>query len=60
MILPELREVAEKLKIKGPDKLEKQELILKVLDAQALNPNAAISMEKQQEDNKFKDKMKKP
>ena len=40
MILPELQEVAEKLKIKGSDKLEKQELILKVLDAQALNPQS--------------------
>ena len=41
MILPELKKVADKLKIKGVDKLEKQELILKVLDAQALNPSAA-------------------
>ena len=40
MILPELREVAEKLKIKASEKLEKQELILKILDAQALNPEA--------------------
>ena len=28
MILPELRDISEKLKIKGTEKLEKQELIL--------------------------------
>jgi transcription termination factor Rho len=38
MILPELKEIAEGLKIKGAGKLEKQDLILKILDAQALNP----------------------
>ncbi len=54
MILPELQEVAEKLKIKGSDKLEKQELILKVLDAQALNPQSPTDIDKP------KDKMKKP
>src|SRR5688572_2073816 len=54
MILPELKEIADKLKIKGSDKLEKQELILKVLDAQALNPSAS------QETDRPKDKMKKP
>lgn len=40
MIVPELKGIAETLKIKGADKLEKQELILKILDAQALNPAA--------------------
>ena len=54
MILPELREVAEKLKIKASDKMEKQDLILKILDAQALNPEA------QEEAHKAKDKAKKP
>jgi len=53
MILPELRETAEKLKIKDYNKLEKQELILKILDAQALNP------EIQNASDKPKDKMKK-
>ena len=53
MILPELREVADKLKIKASEKLEKQELILKILDAQALNPGA-------HEEAKTKDKAKKP
>src|SRR4051812_9538110 len=36
MILPELTDIAEKLKIKGTQKLEKQDLIHKILDAQAL------------------------
>ncbi len=54
MILPEILEVAEKLKIKGSDKLEKQDLILKILDAQALNP------ELQTKTDKPMDKMKKP
>ncbi|HLP52823.1 MAG TPA: transcription termination factor Rho [Chitinophagales bacterium] len=53
MILPELREIADKLKIKGSDKLEKQALILKVLDAQALNPADATA-------DKPKEKAKKP
>ncbi len=54
MILPELREIGDTLKIKNADKLEKQELILKILDAQALSPTA------QAEADKPKDKMKKP
>lgn len=36
MILPELTEIADKLKIKGAAKLEKSDLIHKILDAQAL------------------------
>ena len=51
MIFPELREIADKLKIKASEKLEKQELILKILDAQALNPDA------QEEAAKPKDKV---
>ena len=54
MILPELREIAEKLKVKASEKMEKQDLILKILDAQALNP------EVQEEAHKAKDKAKKP
>jgi len=54
MILPELREIAEKLKIKASEKMEKQDLILKILDAQALNP------EVQEEAHKAKEKAKKP
>ena len=54
MILPELKEVADKLKLKGSDKLEKQELILKILDAQALSTDAPAEAEKP------KEKAKKP
>ena len=54
MILPELREIADKLRIKGFEKLEKQDLILKVLDAQALNP------EVQEDAHKARDKGKRP
>ena len=57
MILPELKEVADKLKIKGSDKLEKQELILKILDAQALNPETQASVV---EDDKPKERGKRP
>ncbi len=54
MIVPELREIAEKLKVKASEKMEKQDLILKILDAQALNPAV------QEEAHKAKDKAKKP
>lgn len=53
MILPELREIAVKLKIKNSDKTDKKDLILKILDAQALNPAV------QNEAAKPKEKMKK-
>ena len=53
MILPELKEIAEGLKVKGASQLEKQELILKILDAQALNP-----AETTEEGDKAKDKPK--
>lgn len=38
LLLPELKHVAEKLDIKGISKLSKQDLIYKILDAQAVNP----------------------
>jgi transcription termination factor Rho len=57
MILPELKEVAEKLKIKGSDKLEKQELILKILDAQALNPETQAATT---EDDRPRERGKRP
>ena len=40
MLVPELKEIAEKLKVKNGKKLVKQDLVLAILDAQALNPNA--------------------
>ncbi len=39
MLLPELLDVAEQLKITGARKLEKQALIYKILDAQATSPS---------------------
>ena len=36
MLVPELRTVAEKLNVKGFKKLNKQDLIYKILDEQAL------------------------
>lgn len=59
MILPELRETAEKLKIKNSEKLEKQELILKILDAQALNPELQDQLDKPKEKMK-KQRTRKP
>ena len=38
LLVPELKDIADKLKIKGSDKLSKQDLIYKILDAQALMP----------------------
>mgnify|MGYP002682982888 CR=1 FL=1 len=55
MILPELREVADKLNVKGSEEMEKQELILKVLDAQALAPPTT-----EDEGDSQKEKVKKP
>ncbi len=39
MLVPELREIAERMNIKDSKKLDKQELIYKILDAQAVNPS---------------------
>ena len=38
MLLPELKDIGEQLKIKGLSKLNKQDLIYKILDSQAVNP----------------------
>lgn len=38
MLVPELREIAERLNIPDYKKLEKQDLIYRILDAQAVNP----------------------
>lgn len=38
MLVPELRDVAEKLKVKNHEKLTKQDLIYKILDQQAIHP----------------------
>ena len=41
MLVPELRELAEQLELKSYKRLNKQELIYKILDAQALGTNGA-------------------
>lgn len=38
MLVPELKDVAEKLKVKNYEKLTKQDLIYKILDQQAIHP----------------------
>ncbi len=39
LILPDLRALAKKVKVENVDTLDKQQLIYKILDKQALNPN---------------------
>ncbi|CAN5313696.1 transcription termination factor Rho [soil metagenome] len=39
MLVPELKEIAEKLNIKDYRKLDKQDLVYKILDEQAVNPS---------------------
>ena len=39
MLVPELLDIAEQLKITNAKKSDKQELIYKILDKQALTPN---------------------
>jgi transcription termination factor Rho len=46
LILPELKEIAENLKLKGTQKLEKQDLIHKILDAQALTADVSADDDK--------------
>ncbi|MFN8309552.1 MAG: transcription termination factor Rho [Chitinophagales bacterium] len=55
MILPELKDIAESLHLKGFQKLEKQDLIHKILDAQALSPAA-----KEAEDKPVSEKARRP
>ncbi len=54
MLVPELRDVAEQLGVKGHKKLNKQELIYKILDEQALRkPENGQKKEDKKEDPKF-------
>ena len=46
LLLPELRELAEALKIKDYKKLEKQALVYKILDQQALVPEESLPAKK--------------
>lgn len=54
MLVPELLDIAEQLKISGAKKLEKQELIYKILDKQALLNSAAKPGVKEEKDGKKK------
>ncbi|MEZ4930415.1 MAG: Rho termination factor N-terminal domain-containing protein, partial [Chitinophagales bacterium] len=40
MLVPELKDLGEKLKVKNAKKLKKQDLVLAILDIQAANPSA--------------------
>jgi transcription termination factor Rho len=55
LLLPELKEIAEKLKIKGLAKLEKEQLIHKILDTQAITTDAA-----EVEDKPVSEKVRRP
>lgn len=46
MLVPELQDIAKTLKVKGFEKLEKQDLIYKILDAQALKAAPELDLEK--------------
>jgi transcription termination factor Rho len=46
MLVPELTDIAEALKLKNHSKLEKQDLIYKILDAQALLPKPEVEDKK--------------
>ncbi len=50
--LSEIREIARQLNIPKVDKLEKQDIIYKILDHQALNPSAEILSQEQKEQRK--------
>ncbi len=52
MLVPELKDVAEKLRVPGYEKLDKQELIYKILDQQAIRGDgkAATSLSSSSED----------
>ncbi|MEL7064576.1 MAG: transcription termination factor Rho, partial [Bacteroidota bacterium] len=45
-LLSELKEIASTLKVKNPDRLTKQELIYKILDQQAVTPEAVLPQKK--------------
>ena len=44
MLVPELRDIAEQLKIDNYHKLSKQDLVYKILDKQAVSPELTPSL----------------
>lgn len=60
MELSEIRNIAQQLNIPKPDRLEKQELIYKILDHQALNPSPEVlDLEKKTERKVFRGRPRK-
>ena len=60
MLVPELREIAEKLEIKSYKKLTKQDLIYKILDYQAIAGGSATAKPKVAKAPKVKSEAEKP
>lgn len=60
MLVPELRDIAESMRIDGYKKLSKQDLIYKILDEQALNMNAVSSSRDEDQDGKERRKERAP
>ena len=58
MLVPELREVAERLSLKGYKKLNKQDLIYKILDIQALSGEPVVEKSSSKEEVKPRPKPK--
>ncbi|MCX2744806.1 transcription termination factor Rho [Mangrovivirga sp. M17] len=57
-LLSELKEIAEKLEIKGFKKLNKKDLIYAILDEQAVNPSKASKKDKSEDSSPSKDQEK--
>lgn len=51
MLVPELKEIAEKLKVNNFKKLAKKDLVLNILDAQAANPSAVKNIQNKEAEN---------
>lgn len=60
MLVPELKDLAEKLELKGYKRLNKQELIYKILDQQALKGNNPSDGDEKKEAKTEKPKTEKP
>lgn len=59
-LLSELREIAESLKLKNFKRASKQDLIYKILDEQAVNPDAVIPLKKEEAKEEIKEVKKEP
>src|SRR5258706_15023971 len=52
MLVPELKDIAEQLKVENSGKLSKQELIYKILDKQAIAPSSSNEIKEHNDDGK--------